>query len=606
LIKFKVNLIQQYTDLKFNDMKTHKLTRQIFMTIALALLSISSIAQSVGIDNRAGFSPSSLLDVLDGNNAFSTSAKSPMANFTSGTGITSGTVFNVNAPYVGFTGNLLSANTTSTSAATGATNPGFVNFTFSGSHTGNGFEIDDATQSGVAMRINANSITSGSGLQVISGASGLTTGWLVDIEAQNAGTVANNALVVKNSSTYNTSPSVGGNCINAQQIGSGTSDAILASSSGSAVGYSAIYGTNTPTSGGTAWTILASNHAIASEIEGTQAYSAAVFGHGNGTGNPSAGVVGSATGAGTTNYGLYGTALNGSSINYGVYGTTASTATHSAGVFGTETAASGLVEGVWGDVPNGGSGVGVVGTNEEAGGAGMQALAENATGVGIEAVGNNANSGSPYVTGNGEAGAFTGTTVGIYAVSTSAASGSMAGEFWLGSTPTRYSYVAYYDGFTHYGILSNGTKSTVIKDQTGKERIMACTESPEILFEDYGNGKLENGKAHINIDTVFAYSITVNEKHPLRVYIQLEGDCNGVYVTNKTTNGFDVIELKGGTSNVAFGYHVIGNRKDNIDAKGECISKHADNRYEYLDKKMGENQKPKVHQTITKESLDEK
>jgi hypothetical protein len=65
----------------------------------------------------------------------------------------------------------------------------------------------------------------------------------------------------------------------------------------------------------------------------------------------------------------------------------------------------------------------------------------------------------------------------------------------------------------------------------------------------------------------------------LRVFIQLEGDCNGVYITNKTSTGFDVIELKGGVSNVQFQWNVVCNVADEKFDNGN-ISKNADLRFE--------------------------
>lgn len=97
---------------------------------------------------------------------------------------------------------------------------------------------------------------------------------------------------------------------------------------------------------------------------------------------------------------------------------------------------------------------------------------------------------------------------------------------------------------------------------------VTCPETPEVLFQDYGQGQLENGKAHIVIDNVLARNITVNEKHPLRVFIQLRGDCKGVYVTNETANGFDVIELQGGNSNTKFFWNITANRADEVTASG--------------------------------------
>ena len=95
-------------------------------------------------------------------------------------------------------------------------------------------------------------------------------------------------------------------------------------------------------------------------------------------------------------------------------------------------------------------------------------------------------------------------------------------------------------GGTNYKIIGNGSNSTIIRDRNNTPRILFSPEAPEILFEDYGTGKLINGSANIIIDPIFKDAIYVDDHHPLKVFIQLEGDCNGVYVTNKSANGFTV------------------------------------------------------------------
>ena len=110
------------------------------------------------------------------------------------------------------------------------------------------------------------------------------------------------------------------------------------------------------------------------------------------------------------------------------------------------------------------------------------------------------------------------------------------------------------------GYITNGSKSTEVKDKNNNERLLFCNESPEVMFEDYGEGQLVNGKAHITLDSLFAMNVAISEKHPLRVYIELLGDCNGTYVTNRSASGFDVNELNHGTSNTAFQWHIICNR----------------------------------------------
>src|SRR5690606_1516347 len=70
-----------------------------------------------------------------------------------------------------------------------------------------------------------------------------------------------------------------------------------------------------------------------------------------------------------------------------------------------------------------------------------------------------------------------------------------------------------------------------------------------------------------------------DENHPLKVFIQLEGDCNGVYVTNKSADGFTVKELQRGNSNVSFSWHIVANRADDKDLNGEITSKHVGLRF---------------------------
>jgi hypothetical protein len=70
-------------------------------------------------------------------------------------------------------------------------------------------------------------------------------------------------------------------------------------------------------------------------------------------------------------------------------------------------------------------------------------------------------------------------------------------------------------------------------------------ESPEHWFEDFGTAKLKGGRAR-----------------DYRVFLTPEGDCRGLYVHRKTAVSFEVRELMGGESAVAFSYRVVGRRRD--------------------------------------------
>ena len=87
-----------------------------------------------------------------------------------------------------------------------------------------------------------------------------------------------------------------------------------------------------------------------------------------------------------------------------------------------------------------------------------------------------------------------------------------------------------------------------------------CQESSEVWFEDFGEGQLMGGLAQVNLDPLFLETVTINDQNPLKVFIQLNEDCNGVYVQRQAA-GFKVMELRRGNSNASFTYRVVAKRK---------------------------------------------
>jgi len=84
-------------------------------------------------------------------------------------------------------------------------------------------------------------------------------------------------------------------------------------------------------------------------------------------------------------------------------------------------------------------------------------------------------------------------------------------------------------------------------------------ESPDHWFEDFGSAKLARGRSVVKLDANFAKVI---KRGDYRVFLTPEGDCRGLYVRRKSTNRFEVRELMGGKSSVAFSYRIVGRRKD--------------------------------------------
>lgn len=102
-----------------------------------------------------------------------------------------------------------------------------------------------------------------------------------------------------------------------------------------------------------------------------------------------------------------------------------------------------------------------------------------------------------------------------------------------------------------------GTKSSVT-EVDGETRALYAIESPDVWFEDFGSAKLSGGSATVNVDPQFAQTVNLGVEY--HVFLTPLGDCNGLYVASKTADGFEVRELGGGTSDIAFDYRIVAKR----------------------------------------------
>jgi hypothetical protein len=83
-------------------------------------------------------------------------------------------------------------------------------------------------------------------------------------------------------------------------------------------------------------------------------------------------------------------------------------------------------------------------------------------------------------------------------------------------------------------------------------------ESPESWIEDFGQGQLVGGRASVSFDKDFAAIVETSDYTVMPIP---EGDCNGLYVANKRAAGFEVREVRGGTSSVTFRYRIVARPK---------------------------------------------
>jgi hypothetical protein len=106
-----------------------------------------------------------------------------------------------------------------------------------------------------------------------------------------------------------------------------------------------------------------------------------------------------------------------------------------------------------------------------------------------------------------------------------------------------------------------GSKNAIVPVDGGARIVaMSAIESPVNWFEDAGAATLVHGVAVIVLDPTFIQ--TVNSTIDYKVFPVPNGDCKGLYVTNKTATSFEVRELGGGTSAVSFDYRIMAVRKN--------------------------------------------
>lgn len=108
-------------------------------------------------------------------------------------------------------------------------------------------------------------------------------------------------------------------------------------------------------------------------------------------------------------------------------------------------------------------------------------------------------------------------------------------------------------------LTCDGTISPSVPVAGGAKKVaMYGVSAAENWFEDAGGGQLAKGAAVVHLDPTFAE--TVNTGVEYRVFLTPNGDCKGLYVSQKSATSFEVHELGGGTSNISFDYRIMAKR----------------------------------------------
>ncbi len=129
-------------------------------------------------------------------------------------------------------------------------------------------------------------------------------------------------------------------------------------------------------------------------------------------------------------------------------------------------------------------------------------------------------------------------------------------------TSQAYAYVATSAGGVNRKITGTAGVSEIIPTENHGRIMLTCPESPEYWYIDYGSVKMVDGFAHVDLDPILADICVIDEKNPIKVICQPNMIyCNGVAVINKTSSGFDIVEVNGGQNSGEIDFQIVAKPK---------------------------------------------
>jgi len=261
-------------------------------------------------------------------------------------------------------------------------------------------------------------------------------------------------------------------------------------------------------------------------------------------------------------YGVYGLSL--STEGVGVYGWASATTgttyggkfesdgTSGIGVYGDASASSGSTYGLWGYVSSTdgtavygeavateGETTGILGESFSPDGIGVYGVCLDGEGVAYGVKGETFSTNGKGVAGFASNIGIGGTAYGVY-----------------GYCGANRGYAVYASG----DFAVSGAKNCVVSTSKGPS-LLYCQESPECWFEDFGEGQLVNGRCHIDLDLLFLETVTINEAHPMQVFVQPYHPGTSILVVERGRTGFDVYNPTDDSASGSFGYRVVAKRK---------------------------------------------
>jgi hypothetical protein len=116
--------------------------------------------------------------------------------------------------------------------------------------------------------------------------------------------------------------------------------------------------------------------------------------------------------------------------------------------------------------------------------------------------------------------------------------------------------------FADYNIgnsYTSGVSSDIVTLENKRVAVYSVTSNDVKVYAD-GSGQLVNGKCNVQFDRSFTEVISKEGKPTITV--TPNGECNGLFTIEITSNGFTVKELNNGNANIEFSWIAIGKRVD--------------------------------------------
>ena len=117
-------------------------------------------------------------------------------------------------------------------------------------------------------------------------------------------------------------------------------------------------------------------------------------------------------------------------------------------------------------------------------------------------------------------------------------------------------YAGYFEGNVYVSgtVIQGGLASP----QAGASQSGASQAASRPTVERFGTGRLSGGRASVTLDPEFAEMV---EGASYAVVVTEEDDHNGLFVTHKRANGFDVRTKDSPSASSAFSYRVMASRR---------------------------------------------